>query len=169
MDNEDGMVTTPVPRAGGLLSPLGPRAGGSVLVLGVCLRERSGDPPEPLEHLAPLTRREKEVLDRIALGEVTADICAGLHIAPDTVRARSWPSRCAHAACGEGPRVIVTRYGDGVEALSDEEILTIALESARHGHGHDCEGWTAAIASQQDLDELMAQTQPQVQPPDAAK
>jgi PAS domain S-box-containing protein len=62
------------------------RAGGSVLVLGVCLRERarrdSGTPHDP----APLSAREKEVVRRIALGEVTADICSGLHIAPDTVR-----------------------------------------------------------------------------------
>jgi PAS domain S-box-containing protein len=64
------------------------RAGGSVLVLGVCLRERSGDPPEHRTHdPAPLTPREQEILHRIALGEVSADVCVALHIAPDTVRA----------------------------------------------------------------------------------
>ena len=62
------------------------RAGGSVLVLGVCLQDQSGDPPDPREHPTPLTRREQQILHRIALGEVTADVCAALHIAPDTVR-----------------------------------------------------------------------------------
>jgi PAS domain S-box-containing protein len=63
------------------------RAGGSVLVLGVCLRELSDDRPSTREHSAPLTRREQEVVKRIALGDVSADVCAALHIAPDTVRA----------------------------------------------------------------------------------
>ena len=63
------------------------RAGGSVLVLGVCLRELSGHRSAPREDPAPLTRREQEILQRIALGDVSADICAALHIAPDTVRA----------------------------------------------------------------------------------
>jgi PAS domain S-box-containing protein len=63
------------------------RADGSVLVLGVCLQERTDDPPEPTKYPAPLTRREQEIVHRIAFGEVSADICAALHIAPDTVRA----------------------------------------------------------------------------------
>jgi PAS domain S-box-containing protein len=63
------------------------RAGGSVLVLGVCLSVRAGSRLPPAHAPAPLSAREQEVVRRIALGEVTADICAGLHIAPDTVRA----------------------------------------------------------------------------------
>jgi PAS domain S-box-containing protein len=63
------------------------RAGGTVLVLGVCVRERSGTRTEEAPTVAPLSAREQEIVRRIALGEVTADICAGLHIAPDTVRA----------------------------------------------------------------------------------
>jgi PAS domain S-box-containing protein len=59
---------------------------GTVLVLGVCLRDhgrrRSQRPHEP----APLTKREQEIVRLIALGEVTPEICAALHIAPDTVR-----------------------------------------------------------------------------------
>jgi PAS domain S-box-containing protein len=89
------------------------RAGGSVLVLAVCLKERSGDAPEPLEHPTPLTRREKEVLHRIALGEVSADICAGLHIAPDTVRAHV---RNAMAKTGTRTRaqLIATALSEGL-------------------------------------------------------
>src|SRR4051794_22593624 len=64
-----------------------PRAGGTVLVLGVCMRERSGTGSAGAHGVAPLSEREQEIVRRIALGEVTADICAGLHIAPDTVRA----------------------------------------------------------------------------------
>jgi DNA-binding CsgD family transcriptional regulator len=63
------------------------RASGSILVLGVCLRERAAGRLPPAHEPAPLSAREQEVVRRIALGEVTADICAGLHIAPDTVRA----------------------------------------------------------------------------------
>jgi PAS domain S-box-containing protein len=63
------------------------RAGGSVLVLAVCTRERNDDPSPRPGDPAPLTRREQEILHRIALGEVSADICSALHIAPDTVRA----------------------------------------------------------------------------------
>ena len=63
------------------------RAGGTVLVLGVCLRHRPA-PTTDIEHdPAPLTPREKEILHRIALGETSPEICAALHIAPDTVRA----------------------------------------------------------------------------------
>jgi PAS domain S-box-containing protein len=62
------------------------RAGGTVLVLAVCLRERPGGRCDDLHEPAPLTAREQEIVRRIALGEVTPDICAGLHIAPDTVR-----------------------------------------------------------------------------------
>ena len=60
--------------------------GGTVLVLGVCIRNRAGRRSEPAHEPAPLTTREKEIVGRIALGEVTPDICAALHIAPDTVR-----------------------------------------------------------------------------------
>ena len=62
------------------------RAGGTVLVLGVCIRNHSGGRSERAHEPAPLTTREKEIVGRIALGEVTPEICAALHIAPDTVR-----------------------------------------------------------------------------------
>jgi PAS domain S-box-containing protein len=62
------------------------RAGGTVLVLGVCLRDRAGNRSGPAHEPAPLTAREREIVGLIALGEVTPDICAALHIAPDTVR-----------------------------------------------------------------------------------
>ena len=62
------------------------RTGGTVLVLGVCIRNRGGRRSEPVHEPAPLTTREKEIVGRIALGEVTPEICAALHIAPDTVR-----------------------------------------------------------------------------------
>jgi PAS domain S-box-containing protein len=62
------------------------RASGGVLVLGVCIRERPaggpGQPPDP----QPLTPREREIVHLIALGRVTPEICAELHIAPDTSR-----------------------------------------------------------------------------------
>ena len=63
------------------------RAGGTVLVLGVCVRERVERVARSGRTPAPLTTREQEIVRLIALGEVTAEICAGLHIAPDTVRA----------------------------------------------------------------------------------
>jgi PAS domain S-box-containing protein len=63
------------------------RARGSVFVLGVCVRERAGGQADPPSDPAPLTAREAEIVHRIALGEVTPEICAELHIAPDTVRA----------------------------------------------------------------------------------
>jgi PAS domain S-box-containing protein len=63
------------------------RTGGTVLVLGVCIRERAGGRSDREHDPAPLTAREREVVHRIALGEVTPEICAALHIAPDTVRA----------------------------------------------------------------------------------
>jgi PAS domain S-box-containing protein len=63
------------------------RAGGGVLVLGVCLRDRPGGHPERAHEPAPLTPREREIVHLIALGEVTPEICSDLHIAPDTVRA----------------------------------------------------------------------------------
>ena len=59
---------------------------GTVLVLGVCIRNRAGRRSAPAREPAPLTTREKEIVGRIALGEVTPEICAALHIAPDTVR-----------------------------------------------------------------------------------
>jgi PAS domain S-box-containing protein len=62
------------------------RAGGTVLVLVVCVRDRGGGVSERAHQPAPLTRREQEIVRRIALGEVTPEICAELHIAPDTVR-----------------------------------------------------------------------------------
>lgn len=61
------------------------RAGGSVLVLGVCVRYRAGRSQQAREP-GPLTAREQEIVRRIALGEVSPEICAALHIAPDTVR-----------------------------------------------------------------------------------
>ena len=61
-------------------------AGGSVLVLGVCIRERAGGGSERPHEPAPLTRREREIVRLIALGETTPQICAALFIAPDTVR-----------------------------------------------------------------------------------
>jgi PAS domain S-box-containing protein len=62
-------------------------ARGTVLVLGVCVRERGSGRADVPHEPGPLTAREQEVVRRIALGEVSADICAALHIAPDTVRA----------------------------------------------------------------------------------
>jgi PAS domain S-box-containing protein len=63
------------------------RAGGTVLVLAVCLRDRPAPSADLAHDPAPLTRREKEILHRIALGETSPEICAALNIAPDTVRA----------------------------------------------------------------------------------
>ena len=63
------------------------RPGGAVLVLAVCLRASAVGRSDLARAPAPLTRREREIVHRIALGEVTPDICAALHIAPDTVRA----------------------------------------------------------------------------------
>jgi len=63
------------------------RGRGSVLVLGVCVRERAAGRSDRLHEPGALTAREQEIVRRIALGEVTAEICAALHIAPDTVRA----------------------------------------------------------------------------------
>ena len=62
------------------------RAGGTVLVLGVCVRDRAGGRSGPAHEPAPLTKREQEIVGLIALGDVTPEICAALHIAPDTVR-----------------------------------------------------------------------------------
>jgi len=62
------------------------RAGGAVLALGVCLRERAGGGAARAHEPAPLTAREREIVHLIALGEVTPEICSELHIAPDTVR-----------------------------------------------------------------------------------
>jgi PAS domain S-box-containing protein len=62
------------------------RASGTVLVLGVCVRDHGGRRSERAHEPAPLTTREQEIVRRIALGEVTPEICAALHIAPDTVR-----------------------------------------------------------------------------------
>jgi PAS domain S-box-containing protein len=61
------------------------RAGGTVLVLGVCMHDRPGGRSERAHDPAPLTRREREIVRLIALGEVTPEICAELHIARDTV------------------------------------------------------------------------------------
>jgi PAS domain S-box-containing protein len=63
------------------------RAGGTALVLGVCLRVRPGGRSGGAHEPGPLTAREQEIVHRIAMGEVTPEICAALHIAPDTVRA----------------------------------------------------------------------------------
>ena len=62
------------------------RAAGTVLVLGVCLRDHGARRSERAHEPAPLTKREQEIVRLIALGEVTPEICAELHIAPDTVR-----------------------------------------------------------------------------------
>jgi PAS domain S-box-containing protein len=62
------------------------RAGGTVLVLGVCVRDHGGRRSQRAHAPAPLSAREQEIVRRIALGEVTPEICAALHIAPDTVR-----------------------------------------------------------------------------------
>lgn len=62
------------------------RAAGTVLVLGVCLRDHGPRRSERAHEPAPLTKREQEIVRLIALGEVTPEICAELHIAPDTVR-----------------------------------------------------------------------------------
>src|SRR3954469_785608 len=62
------------------------RAAGTVLVLGVCVRDHGGRRSERSHEPAPLTKREQEIVRLIALGDVTPEICAALHIAPDTVR-----------------------------------------------------------------------------------
>jgi DNA-binding CsgD family transcriptional regulator len=62
-------------------------AGGTALVLAVCTRERPGGRSERAHEPAALTPREQEIVHRIGLGEVTPEICAALHVAPDTVRA----------------------------------------------------------------------------------
>lgn len=62
------------------------KASGGVLVLGVCVRERPGGRPDQPQDPRPLTPREREILHLIAIGKVTAEICAELHIAPDTAR-----------------------------------------------------------------------------------
>jgi DNA-binding CsgD family transcriptional regulator len=62
------------------------RAGGTVFVLGVCISSRAEGRSAPAHEPAPLTAREREIVARIALGEVTPEICDALHIAPDTVR-----------------------------------------------------------------------------------
>jgi PAS domain S-box-containing protein len=62
------------------------RAGGTVLVLGVCVRDHGGARSQRAHEPAPLSTREQQIVRRIALGEVTPEICAELHIAPDTVR-----------------------------------------------------------------------------------
>jgi DNA-binding CsgD family transcriptional regulator len=62
------------------------RAGGTAIVLAVCIHERPGGRSDRAHEPAPLTAREQEIVHRIALGEVTPEICAALHIAPDTVR-----------------------------------------------------------------------------------
>jgi PAS domain S-box-containing protein len=64
----------------------GTRVNGRLLVLVVCLNERAGRERRRPHDPAPLTAREREIIHRIALGDVTAEICAELHIAPDTVR-----------------------------------------------------------------------------------
>src|SRR5690349_5939643 len=61
--------------------------GHRVLALGVCLNEQSRQASDRPHEPAALTPRECEILHRIALGDVSAEICAELHIAPDTVRA----------------------------------------------------------------------------------
>src|SRR3954466_14092751 len=62
------------------------RAAGTVLVLGVCVRDHGGRRSEQAHEPAPLTKREQEIVRLIALGDVTPEICAALHIAPDTGR-----------------------------------------------------------------------------------
>jgi DNA-binding CsgD family transcriptional regulator len=58
-----------------------------MLVLGVCLHERSRQESDRPHEAAALTAREREIVHRIALGDISAEICDELHIAPDTVRA----------------------------------------------------------------------------------
>ena len=60
--------------------------GGTVLVLGVCVRDRAGGGSARPHEPAPLTPRERVIVRLIALGETTPQICAALFIAPDTVR-----------------------------------------------------------------------------------
>jgi PAS domain S-box-containing protein len=62
------------------------RVDGRDLILGICLHQRAPGASQKAHKPAALTEREREVVRRIALGEVTAEICAELHIAPDTVR-----------------------------------------------------------------------------------
>jgi PAS domain S-box-containing protein len=59
---------------------------GTVLVLGVCLHDHGRRRSQRAHEPGPLTKRERDVVRLIARGEVTAAICAALHIAPDTVR-----------------------------------------------------------------------------------
>ena len=57
-----------------------------VLVLGVAIHAHIEQDANDLHAPAPLTPREREIVHLIALGYVSREICAKLHVAPDTVR-----------------------------------------------------------------------------------
>ncbi|WP_028066696.1 helix-turn-helix transcriptional regulator [Solirubrobacter soli] len=92
------------------------RIGPRTLVLAVCLHERSRQDQDRPREPAKLTPREREIVHRIALGDVSADICAELHIAPDTVRAHV---RNAMAKTGARTRaqLIAIALSDGLLEL----------------------------------------------------
>jgi PAS domain S-box-containing protein len=89
------------------------RAAGTVLVLGVCVHDHGARRSERAHEPAPLTKREQEIVRLRALGEVTPEICAELHIAPDTVRSHvrnamaktGARTRAQLIACASPPRV----------------------------------------------------------------
>lgn len=83
------------------------------LVLGVCLAATPERASPPGHHPAPLTDREREITRLIAYGRVTREICAELHVAPDTVRSHV---RKAMAKTGAHTRaqLIAIAMGDGL-------------------------------------------------------
>ena len=92
--------------------------GGSVLVLGVCIRERVGGGSERAHEPAPLTRREREIVRLIALGETTPQICEALFLAPDTVRSHV---RNAMAKTGAPTRAQLIAIALTEDLLDDDD------------------------------------------------
>lgn len=89
------------------------RVDGRVLVLGVGLHILAEHESNAAHAPAALTPREREILHLIALGHVTREICAELHVAPDTVRTHV---RNAMAKTGARTRaqLIAIALGDGL-------------------------------------------------------
>lgn len=89
------------------------RVDGRVLVLGVGLHMTAEHEANDVHVPAALTPREREIVHLIALGHVTREICAALHVAPDTVRTHV---RNAMAKTGARTRaqLIAIALGDGL-------------------------------------------------------
>jgi PAS domain S-box-containing protein len=89
------------------------RVDGRVLVLGVGLHIAPEHESNTVHAPAALTPREREIVHLIALGRVTREICAELHVAPDTVRTHV---RNAMAKTGARTRaqLIAIALGDGL-------------------------------------------------------